>query len=89
MHIVRRRDKASDPCILKQDCIFCNIFTTDQVAQLATPSYKPKKNRKSEKSDKKMTSLSALVDLSEVFALGPVESEQNLLMMPRRLPLKT
>ena len=55
---IRRCDKGlgSDPYILKTDCRFRNLHTSDQKLQLATPMYKARK-------EKKMASLSlSLVD---------------------------
>ena len=55
-HYARCRDKGkgSDPCVLKLDCTCtnCNELTTDQRAQLATPSYQIKKEKHDSKSDK-------------------------------------
>ena len=50
----REKGKGSDPCLSKQDCSFCNLLTSDQCAQLATPSYKLKKEKRDfkDKSDK-------------------------------------
>ena len=41
----RNKGKGKDPCVEKpdSDCKFCNILTSDQRAQLSTPSYKIKK----------------------------------------------
>ena len=33
----------NDPCILKTDCWYCNILTTDKKSQLATATYKASK----------------------------------------------
>ena len=46
------KGKGSNPCLLKQDCGFCIAMTSDQQAQLATPSYKLKKDKRDLKSDK-------------------------------------
>ena len=32
-----------DPCVKKQDCQICKAFTPSQVIQLATPTYKARK----------------------------------------------
>ena len=34
------KGQGSDPFVMHQDCIFCDVLTTDQKAQLVTPSYK-------------------------------------------------
>ena len=51
----RCRDKGvgDDPCVLKKDCSICKAFTPDQLQQLATPTYRDRKNR-----DKKTVSAS-------------------------------
>ena len=43
----RDKEKGQDPCVEKLDsaCKFCNILTSDQRAQLSTPSYKLKKEK--------------------------------------------
>ena len=74
--VLRCRDKGvgDDPCVWKKDCPICKAFTADQVQQLATPTYRTKK----EKEQKKMASGSpvsatpTLVDPSEVKLVGRV-----------------
>ena len=39
------KNKGSDPCVMQQDSSHYNMLTTDQRAQLATPSYKLKKEK--------------------------------------------
>ena len=43
----RCRDKGlgDDPCILKKECLICKRFTPEQVLQLATPTYKDRKEK--------------------------------------------
>ena len=43
----RCRDKGvgDDPCVLKRDCPICKAFTPEQILQLATPTYKDRKNK--------------------------------------------
>ena len=44
----RDKGKGKDPCIEKSDttdCKFCNVLIPEQRAQLATPSYKLKKEK--------------------------------------------
>ena len=44
----RHKGKGKDPCVEKPDttdCKFCNSLTEDQCLQLATPSYKLKKEK--------------------------------------------
>ena len=63
-----KKGQGSDPCILKQDCHVCSVLTTDQVAQLATSSYKFKRTRK-------RPAPSFLVDPSSDLVLGHVSSD--------------
>ena len=63
-----------DICVLKKDCPSCKAFTPEQIQQLATPTYRDRKNK-----DKKMVSSSptpTLVDPSHVSVLGKVEGEK-------------
>ena len=73
----RCRDKGvgDDPCVKKLDCSICKAFTPAQIHQLATPTYKERKERSSQKKSEELTSASPkLVDPSEVSLLGPVNS---------------
>ena len=81
----RCRDKGvgEDNCILKKDCLICKAFTPEQVQQLATPTYRERKNK-----DKKMVSSSpapTLVDPSHVSVLGKVEGEKGV-VQPETTP---
>ena len=72
----RCRDKGvgDDPYVLKKACPICKAFTPEQIQQLATPTYRNRKNR-----DKKMVSTSptpTLVDPSQVSVLGRVDGEK-------------
>ena len=63
-----------DNCVLKKDCPICKAFTPEQIQQLATPTYRGRKNK-----EKKMVSSSptpTLVDPSHVSVLGKVEGEK-------------
>ena len=44
---IRCREKGvgQDACVLKQTCALCASFTEQQLAQLATPAYKARKER--------------------------------------------
>ena len=68
----RCRDKGlgQDACVEKKDCAICNSFTEDQKLQLATPTYRARKDKELQK---KITSPS-LVDPSTVTVVGKVES---------------
>ena len=60
-----------DDCVLKKDCAVCKGFTPEQVLQLATPTYRERKNR-----EKKVVASSpapTLVDPSHVSVLRKVE----------------
>ena len=77
------RDKGlgDDPCVLKKECVICKGFTPDQVLQLATPTYRDKK-------EKKMTSTSTtsstptLVDPAHISVLGKVEKVKAVQCTP-------
>ena len=74
-HCARRhKGQGSDPYVMKQECTFCNVLTTDQKAQLATPSYKLKKDKKADKKDSGNYS-SSLIDPDHVSVLGGCERE--------------
>ena len=47
----RCRDKGvgDDPCVKKLDCQICESFTPAQIHQLATPTYKERKERSEQK----------------------------------------
>ena len=51
VHIVMTRVRDATPGVLTQDYTNCNVLTSDQRAQLATPSYKLKKEKLDNKSD--------------------------------------
>ena len=72
----RCRDKGvgGDNYFLKKDCPICKAFTPEQIQQLATPTYRERKNK-----DMKLVSPSptpTLVDPSLVSVLGKVEGEK-------------
>ena len=60
-------------CVLKRDCTICKAFTPEQIQQLATPTYRDRKNK-----DKKTVSAPTptLMDPSQVNVLGRVEGEK-------------
>ena len=57
----RCRDKGvgDDPCVKKLDCQICKSFTPAQIHQLATPTYKERKERSEQK---KASTTPTLVD---------------------------
>ena len=72
----RNKGVGEDNCVLKKDCPICKAFTSEQVQQLATPTYRERKNK-----DKKMVSSSptpTLVDPSHISVLGKVEGEKAI-----------
>ena len=81
----RCRDKGvgEDDCVLKKDCPICKAFIPEQVQQLATPTYRERKNK-----DKKMVSASptpTLVDPLHVSVLGKVGGEKAV-VQPETTP---
>ena len=81
------RDKGKDPRIETpaNDCKFCLALTPEQLAQLATPSYKLKKEkpeaRKLEATPSKDSKNSTLVDPSTFVVIGAV-SESGTVTSP-------
>ena len=69
----RCRDKGvgEDACVLKKDCIVCKEFTSQQILQLATPTYRERKNK--EKTLVSSSPAPTLVDPSHVSLLGKLE----------------
>ena len=67
----RCRDKGlgEDPCVLKLPCEYCEVLTPEQVIQLATPTYKLRKE--------KVKSKDTLVDPSTVTVEAQVESQDS------------
>ena len=65
----RCRDKGqgNDPCVKHVPCEFCDLLTPEQVLQLATPTYKIRKEKQKSKD--------ALVDPSTVTVVSQVEQE--------------
>ena len=65
----RCRDKGlgDDPCISKLPCEYCKLLTPEQVIQLATPTYKLRKEKQKSKK--------SLVDPASVTVLSQVEPQ--------------
>ena len=74
----RCRDKGvrDDPCVLKKECPICKAFTPEQLQQLATPTYRDRKNREKMLSASPVPATPTLVDSSQVSVLGRVEGEK-------------
>ena len=68
----RCRDKGigQDACVEKKDCSICNNLTAEQKLQLATPTYRARKDKEL----RKKTASPSLVDPSTVTVVGKVES---------------
>ena len=85
------KGKGPAPCVANSDCSFCNILTSDQGAQLSTPRYKLKKEKRDlkEKFNKSATSeatvtvysCSSLMDPALVSVVG-VAHGQGMLKSP-------
>ena len=73
----RCRDKGVGdyPCVLKRDCPICKAFTPEQIHQLATPTYRERKNK-----EKKVSAspTPTLVAPSQVSVLGWVDGENTV-----------
>ena len=75
----RDKGKGKDPCVAKPDieCTICSSFSPEQRLQLATPSYKIKKDKREAKkleySPPKDTE--SLVESSAVTVLGAVDKQ--------------
>ena len=84
----RCREKGKDTCVESPitDCKFCLLLTPEQKAQLATPSYKLKK----EKRDAKKAELSSpskdgtLVDPATVSVIAAVSESASVYCFPSR-----
>ena len=69
----REKGAGSDPCVQgKDDCAACLLLTPEQRKQLATPTYKLRKEKKSSKST------DVLIDSSQVSVVGPVDLNQSV-----------
>ena len=76
----RCRDKGvgDDPCVKKLDCQICKSFTPAQIHQLATPTYKERKERSEQKrAEGNASTTPTLVDPSDVTLLGRVSCDKS------------
>ena len=77
----RDKGKGEEPCIANKetaDCKFCNSLTPEQRMQLATPSYKIKKEkREAKRADSNPTDDSSLVDPSTASIIGAVGTSSS------------
>ena len=69
----REKGSGTDPCVQgKDDCAACLLLTPEQQKQLATPTYKLRKEKKSSgKPD-------VFIDPSQVSVVGPVDLNQSV-----------
>ena len=81
----RCRDKGlgDDPCILKKDCVICKGFTPEQVLQLATPTYRDRKEEKTTTSST-TSSTPTFMDPAHVSVLGKVEKVKVVQSTPTK-----
>ena len=79
----RCRDKGlgDDPCVLKKECVICKGFTPEQVLQLATPTYRDRKEKKTSSSTT-TSSTPTLVDPAHISVLGKVEKVKAVQSTP-------
>ena len=83
----RDKKKGQDPCVEKpgSDCLHCNSLTPEQLAQLSTPSYKIKKEKRELKSStpaknpqaSNATLSPTLVDPALVLVVGVVDGQST------------
>ena len=76
----REKGKGSDDCVKNPqstDCKICNAFSEEQRLQLATPSYRIKKEKREAKKLEATPAKDSeeLVDPSNVSVIGPVEKQ--------------
>ena len=72
-----------DPCVRKLDCQICKAFMPAQIEQLATPTYKSRKEcEKKAVTDSPASATPTLVDPSEVTLLGRVHNESASVELP-------
>ena len=73
----REKGVGDDPCVKKQDCQICKAFTPSQILQLATQTYKARKERgEQKKSEASSDATPTLVDPSDVTLLGRVSTDK-------------
>ena len=71
----REKGKGEEPCIANKDttdCTLCNSFTPEQRAQISTPSYKIKKEKREAKRLDNTQPTDELVDPASVSVIGVV-----------------
>ena len=71
----REKGKGEEPCVKDKDsvdCSLCNSFTPEQRAQISTPSYKIKKEKREAKRADISQPTDELIDPSSVSVIGVV-----------------
>ena len=80
-HVVAIKGRERQPCVANKDttdCKLCNSLTPEQHSQLATPSYKIKKEkREAKRSESANPTDDTLVDPSSVEVIGVVGDSQS------------
>ena len=77
------KNKGKDPCMESKDtttCKFCSAFTPEQLAQISTPSYKIKKEKREARKSVSATPTKdslELVDPASVSVIGVVGHQDN------------
>ena len=92
----REKGKSEEPCIANKDatdCKFCNLFTPEQRAQISTPSYKIKKEKREAKHVDNPTptediALEDSANVSVIGAVGGAASSQSPSLPPEKRPKK-
>ena len=82
-----REEVGDDPCVKKLDCQICKGFTPAQVQQLATPTYKSRKEcgEQKETTETASSATPTLVDPSDITLLdGCTQTSHLLLNLPPR-----
>ena len=69
----REKGIGDDPCVKKKQCQICDNFSEQQKLQLATPTYRVRKELQ-----KKASSPSLAVDPSDVTVIGEVEGKGDV-----------
>ena len=79
MHVAEKKRVGDHPCVQKKNCPICKVFTAGQVQQLATFTYRTRKEKEQKKSGfcLPVTSTPTLADLLEVKLLGPGRGREN------------
>ena len=72
------------------DCTLCNAFTPEQRAQISTPSYKIKKEKRESKRSDSTQPTDELVDPSSISVIGVMSgtSADKSLILPEKKPKK-